>query len=54
MGLAGGSLWAPLAYSIIFGLLISSMLTMLVIPSAFMALYGKSNKKNKADLLTTE
>ncbi len=45
MGLAGGTLWAPLAYSIIFGLLVSSILTMLVIPASFMAIYGKKDKK---------
>lgn len=57
MGIAGGSLWAPLAYAIIFGLLISSILTMLVIPAAYMAIYGKSaqkkkNKKQKAEEAT--
>ncbi|AOT70143.1 efflux RND transporter permease subunit [Geosporobacter ferrireducens] len=45
MGLSGGSLWAPLAYSIIFGLLVSSVLTMLVIPAAFMT-FDNSTKAN--------
>lgn len=44
MGLIGGSLWAPLAYAIIFGLLVSSILTMLVIPAAFMTFHGKKKK----------
>ena len=35
MGLRGGSLWAPLAYAIIFGLMISSILTTLVIPVSY-------------------
>ncbi|MGD8401740.1 MAG: efflux RND transporter permease subunit, partial [Bacillota bacterium] len=38
LGLSGGSLWAPLAYSIIFGMLVSSVLTMIVIPVAFFGL----------------
>lgn len=36
MGLRGGTLWAPLAYTIIFGLLVSSVLTMLVIPAGYL------------------
>lgn len=46
MGLIGGSLWAPLAYAIIFGLLVSSVLTMLVIPAAFVV-YKKTAGKTK-------
>jgi multidrug efflux pump subunit AcrB len=42
LGLSGGSLWAPLAYSIIFGMLVSSVLTMIVIPVAF---YGLKRKQ---------
>ncbi|SNS43883.1 Multidrug efflux pump subunit AcrB [Anaerovirgula multivorans] len=44
MALIGGSLWAPLAYAIIFGLLMSSILTMLVIPAAFMMFHNKKKK----------
>jgi multidrug efflux pump len=47
MGLAGGSLWAPLAYSIIFGLFVSSILTMLVIPAAFLAFRRLKEKRQK-------
>lgn len=47
MGIAGGSLWAPLAYSLIFGLFVSSILTMIVIPAAFLVFnrQGKARKK---------
>lgn len=44
MGLRGGTLWAPLAYTIIFGLLVSSVLTMLVIPSGYMVSSGILDK----------
>jgi multidrug efflux pump subunit AcrB len=47
MGIAGGSLWAPLAYSIIFGLLISSVLTMLVIPAAFLVNHKRTLARNE-------
>lgn len=40
LGLSGGSLWAPMAYSIVFGMLISSVLTMIVIPVSFYVLNG--------------
>ncbi|ABR46515.1 acriflavin resistance protein [Alkaliphilus metalliredigens QYMF] len=46
MALIGGSLWAPLAYAIIFGLMVSSILTMLVIPSAFMLFRRRDKKGN--------
>lgn len=46
MGLIGGSLWAPLAYAIIFGLLVSSVLTMLVIPAAFVV-YKRTAEKGR-------
>lgn len=36
MGISGGSLWAPMAYSIIFGLLVSSALTLFVIPAGYL------------------
>lgn len=45
MGIRGGSLWAPLAYTIIFGLMVSSVLTVLVIPAAFMIFSSKKEKK---------
>jgi len=48
MGLAGGSLWAPLAYSLIFGLFVSSILTMLVIPASFLVF--KRAKEQRAIL----
>lgn len=47
MGLAGGSLWAPLAYTIIFGLMVSSILTMLVIPASFIVFEGKKDRRAK-------
>lgn len=49
MGLAGGSLWAPLAYSLIFGLFVSSMLTMIVIPAAFLVF--KQVKEKRKEIL---
>lgn len=45
MGIRGGSLWAPLAYTIIFGLLVSSVLTVLVIPASFVVFESKKEKK---------
>ena len=44
---SGGALWAPMATSIVFGMLLSSVLTMTVIPCAFIILYNKRKKKNK-------
>ena len=35
LALTGGLLWAPLATSIVYGMLLSSVLTMFVIPSAY-------------------
>ena len=35
ISLTGGLLWAPLATSIVYGMLLSSVLTMFVIPSAY-------------------
>jgi multidrug efflux pump subunit AcrB len=48
MGIRGGSLWAPLAYTIIFGLLVSSVLTVLVIPASFVAFENKKKKAKEA------
>jgi multidrug efflux pump subunit AcrB len=50
LGLSGGSLWAPLAYSIIFGMLFSSVLTMIVIPVAYYGLKRKQYAGQKVDL----
>ncbi|WP_053954803.1 efflux RND transporter permease subunit [Inediibacterium massiliense] len=36
LGRSGGLLWAPMAYSIIFGMLVSSVLTLYVIPVAYL------------------
>ncbi|WP_129599160.1 efflux RND transporter permease subunit [Anaerophilus nitritogenes] len=36
LGISGGLLWAPMAYSIIFGMLVSSVLTLYVIPVAYL------------------
>lgn len=45
LGIKGGTLWSPLAYTIVFGLLISSVLTMIVIPAGFIILDSlRSNK----------
>ena len=44
MGLRGGSLWAPLAYAIIFGLMISSILTTLVIPASYIVFEKRNDK----------
>lgn len=49
MGLRGGSLWAPLAYTIIFGLMVSSVLTILVIPASYMVFDKKNGKKKKPE-----
>ncbi|MGN0711563.1 MAG: efflux RND transporter permease subunit [Anaerovoracaceae bacterium] len=41
--ISGGPLWAPLAAAIVFGMLISSILTMLVIPCAYLILKEHKN-----------
>ncbi|AOY77105.1 efflux RND transporter permease subunit [Clostridium formicaceticum] len=38
---SGGALWAPMATSIIFGMLISSILTLFIIPCAYFVIRGK-------------
>lgn len=43
LGITGGSLWAPMAYSIMFGMIISSMLTLFVIPIAFFIVEGEKS-----------
>ncbi len=40
----GGSLWPPLAYALIFGLLISLLITLVVIPSLFALISRKESK----------
>ena len=44
LALTGGLLWAPLATAIVYGMLLSSVLTMFVIPSAYYILVVKSKK----------
>ncbi|MGE4283661.1 MAG: efflux RND transporter permease subunit [Clostridia bacterium] len=41
---SGGALWAPMATSIIFGMLISSILTLFVIPCAYFVIEAKKDK----------
>ncbi|SFH80086.1 Multidrug efflux pump subunit AcrB [Tindallia magadiensis] len=53
MALFGGDLWAPLAYAIIFGLVISSMLTTLIIPAAFKVGYNRDRSKTLIGRLFT-
>ncbi len=36
--ISGGALWAPMATSIIFGMLLSSVLTLIVIPCGYLLL----------------
>jgi multidrug efflux pump subunit AcrB len=43
MVVTGGPLWAPMASSIMYGMLISSILTMLVIPCAYRLVIRKKN-----------
>ena len=47
LALTGGLLWAPLATSIVYGMLLSSVLTMFVIPSAYYVSAAKKMKKQK-------
>lgn len=42
---SGGMLWAPMATSIIAGMLISSVLTLIVIPCAYFIIEGKKNRQ---------
>lgn len=43
LGLSGGLLWAPMAYSIIFGMMVSSALTLYVIPAAYLIVEGEQS-----------
>lgn len=45
MVVTGGPLWAPMASSILFGMLVSSVLTMLVIPCAYYLTVRRKEKK---------
>jgi Cu/Ag efflux pump CusA len=47
-GGAGAELRAPLAVTVIAGLLLSSLLTLLVIPSAYAIVYGRSRGQRGA------
>lgn len=47
LGLSGGTLWAPLAYSVVFGLAVSSVLTMIVIPASYVAIYNRKKRREK-------
>ena len=47
LALTGGLLWAPLATSIVYGMLLSSVLTLFVIPSAYYVSAAKKMKKQK-------
>jgi len=47
LGLTGGSLWAPMAYSIMFGMIISSVLTLIIIPVAFLIVEGEQSMIKK-------
>lgn len=44
LAVSGGMLWAPMAVSIIFGMLISSVLTLLVIPCCYFSIEGKKDR----------
>ncbi len=46
MAATGGPLWAPMATSIMYGMLISSVLTMLVIPCAYYIIYRRKYNNN--------
>lgn len=43
LGLFGGPLWAPMAAAIIFGMLVSSVLTLLVIPCMYLVIEGRKS-----------
>ena len=45
--ISGGALWAPMATSIVFGMILSSVLTMTAIPCAFIILHNRRLKKGK-------
>jgi multidrug efflux pump subunit AcrB len=43
LAISGGDLWAPMATTIIFGMIFSSFLTMLVIPCAYLVVEGEKS-----------
>lgn len=43
----GGDLWAPMANSIIFGMLLSSVLTLIVIPCAYLILFQRRERMER-------
>ncbi len=48
----GGPLWAPMASSILYGMLVSSVLTMLVIPCAYYITVKHKEKKHTTETLS--
>lgn len=44
LAVSGGMLWAPMATAIIFGMLISSVLTLIVIPCAYLITEGRKSR----------
>ncbi len=52
LALTGGLLWAPLATAIVYGMLLSSVLTMFVIPSAYYVLVVKAKKQQQTKAQT--
>lgn len=47
LAVSGGKLWAPMANAIIFGMLISSILTLLVIPCCYLLIQGQRAREEK-------
>lgn len=47
MALTGGSLWKPMAISIISGLVFSTVLTLIVVPNAYVILAGIKNRRRE-------
>ncbi len=47
LAVSGGDLWAPMANAIIFGMLISSILTLLVIPCCYVLIEGQRVREEK-------
>ena len=47
LAVSGGDLWAPMANAIIFGMLISSILTLLVIPCCYLIIEGQRAREEK-------
>lgn len=47
MAITGGSLWKPIAISIISGLIFSTVLTLIVVPNAYVLLAGLLNRSGR-------